>query len=162
MPDAVHRVPLAEPFTAPTRGRYEPVWRGGDWTIEPRHENWGGFELRAGDTVTAVAIADPGFVVERDPAQEPDGRLLLGLPVRENDADAATVRDYLVALLRVAMDIKKPFGNSGWIYDLYEAFADGGLLVIERDEGGYIRELDRSRADELVQAAIDALGDADA
>lgn len=162
MPDSVHRIPLAQPFTATERGRYQPMWRDGTWSIEPCPNDWDGFELRAGDTITAITINDPAVVIERDPQQEPDGRLLLGLPTRGNDAGAETVRDYLVALVRVAMDIKRPFGNSGWIYDLYEAFGEGGLLEIERDEDGYIKDFDRARADELVQAAIDALGSGDA
>ena len=45
-------IPLDQPFTAIERGRYEPVWRDGTWTIEPCPHDYGGFELRAGDTIT--------------------------------------------------------------------------------------------------------------
>jgi hypothetical protein len=153
-------IPLAEPFTATERGRYEPAWRDGAWTVEPSPHEWGGIELRPGDTVTALRIEEPPFVVRRNPDQEPDGALLLDLPMHGNDAGAATIRDYLVALLGVAMDIKSPFGSSDWRYDLYEALANGGFVPAERDEDGYIEwgRFDKSAAAELIETAIGALG----
>lgn len=45
---------------------------------------------------------------------------ILDTPMQENDADAATIRDYLKALLLrlweqgEGFDGKRPFGNSGW------------------------------------------------
>lgn len=155
-------IPLAEPFTATERGRYEPAWRDGAWTVEPSPHEWGGIELRPGDTVTSLRVEDPPFVIQRNPGQEPDGALLLDLPVREsmhNAPGARTVREYLTALLEVAMTMHSPWGDSGWDIDLYQAFERGGFLEIEYFEDGYyVKGFDRGRAGELVQAAIDALG----
>jgi hypothetical protein len=154
---AEYVIPLAEPFTATERGRYEPAWRDGAWSMQPAE--YDGYDLRPGDSVTAVRVTGPAPVIHRDEQQEPDGALLLGLPVRDNEAGAATIREYLAELARVAMDIKRLWGDSGWIYDLYAALESAGLLEIQRDEHGYIRGFDRERAAELIGAAIDALGE---
>lgn len=158
-------IPLAEPFTATERGLYEPAWRDGAWTVEPSRDEWGGFELRPGDTVTSLRVEDPPLIVQRDPGQEPDGQLLLGLPVREslhNAPGARTVREYLIQLLGVAMTLKSPWGDSGWDIDLYQAFERGGFLEIEYfDDGYYVKDYDRDRAGELARAAIAALGATD-
>lgn len=48
----------------------------------------------------------------------------LFLPMGENDAEAATVADYLGSLLHTliveqeSFSGKRPFGNSGWIHEL--------------------------------------------
>lgn len=52
----------------------------------------------------------------------------------ENDAGAATVRDYLVKLLETVLEEgesfsgKRPFGNSGWEWEMPQALMDGGLV----------------------------------
>jgi hypothetical protein len=158
MPDFV--IPLAEPFTAAERGRYEPAWRDGAWTVEPSPHEHGGIELRPGDTVTSVCIDEPSVIVQRDPQQEPDGALILGLPMGPNDVNASTVREYLIALLHAAKILKSPWGNSDWDTRLFIAFAAGGLLEMEYFEDGYyVKNYDRRRANELFDAAIGALGD---
>ena len=58
---------------------------------------------------------------------------ILSARLADNDANADTVRDYLVALLLEVWSEgegfsgKRPFGNSGWEYDLYEAVWALGL-----------------------------------
>lgn len=159
MTDREHRFELAEPFTATERGRYEAVHRDGAWQIEPASSEWGGFPLEPGATVAGVVVNTRRLEVTR--TGQPDGRLILDLPMREgNEAYAATIRDYLISLLRVAMDIKSPWGNSGWEYDLYKALADGGFVAAERDENGYIewRNFDKIAATGLIETAIGALG----
>lgn len=151
-------IPLDQPFTATERGRYEPAWRDGTWTIEPCPHDYGGFELRAGDTITSIRIDEPSVVVQRDPRQEPDGALILGLPMGPNDVDASTVREYLIELLRAAKSLKSPWGNSDWDTRLFIAFAAGGLLEMEYfDDGYYVKDYDKRRANELFDAAIGAL-----
>jgi hypothetical protein len=91
----------------------------------------------------------------------------LGLYMRENDANASTVRDYLIALLAALWEEgqgfsgKRPFGNSGWRYDLYEPLGRAGLIQVTLDEVGYIDDFpdsERRRADRLIAAAIQAMG----
>ena len=59
---------------------------------------------------------------------------VLDVPMGENDAEAATVRDYLKDLLSTlwreeeGFSGKRPFGNSGWKYELYAALTAAGLI----------------------------------
>lgn len=84
--------------------------------------------------------------------------------MQDNDAGAATVGDYLVALVRKVWKYgegfsgKRPFGNSGWEYDIYLALGEAGLIEVSYDESGYyLQEVDRDAADALVNKAIDHL-----
>lgn len=67
-------------------------------------------------------------------AEEIDFEAVLDLELEENDADAATVREYLQALLCAVWEEgegfsgKRPFGNSGWEYDLTQPLIDAGLV----------------------------------
>lgn len=159
-------IPLAEPFTAAERGRYQPAWRDGQWHMEPAEHSWDGVQLRPGDTITALRISNPQPVISRNPGQEPDGRLILALPMRENDAKAATIGDYLIRLLRTVwheqegFSGKRPFGNSGWDCDLIRALVDGGFDCATFDEEGYyLQSANDERVDELIRLAIDAFGE---
>lgn len=68
---------------------------------------------------------------------------ILNLPMQENDAQAETVRDYLKALLeRVWVEQegfsgKRPFGNSGWYWDLYLPLLDAGVVADHGLEHGW-------------------------
>lgn len=93
---------------------------------------------------------------------------LLGLPLPENDSGADTVRGYLIALLTQVWQEgegfsgKRPFGNSSWEYDLYDAMARAGIVEADPpDSEGYvsIRYEAKANADELILAAIKALGE---
>jgi hypothetical protein len=81
------------------------------------------------------------------------GEKILALPMEANDADAATVRDYLIALLMnlwsdgEGFSGKQPFGNSGWEHELYEPLMTAGL--VGEDARG---------ASALIDEAILALG----
>ena len=93
-----------------------------------------------------------------------DTSRLLALELGENDSGASTVRGYLVALLDQlwredeCFSGKRPFGNSGWQYDLYGPMVKAGIIRGKLDEDGCIEEADVRRADELVLAAIASLG----
>ncbi len=58
---------------------------------------------------------------------------VLALPMGPNDAKAVTVRDYFVSLLAKVWEEgegfngKRPFGNSGWHWDLIETLESNGL-----------------------------------
>ena len=89
---------------------------------------------------------------------------VLNLPMQPNDAGAKTVREYLVAL---AMSVwvenegfsgKRPFGNSGWAWDLMLPLVKAGLIEGSIDEDGYLDDCDEDAGDALIRAAIAALG----
>lgn len=88
----------------------------------------------------------------------------LALPMPENDANAATIRDYLIALLATLWEEKdgftgkRPFGNSDWDGDLIVALIQAGAIEGELDEDGYIDSCDDDAAEELISDAIQALG----
>ena len=89
---------------------------------------------------------------------------LLGLRLDDNDAGAATVREYLTRLLAkvwregAGFSGKRPFGNSGWEYDLYVPMVEADFITGKLDEDGYVEELDDDSAEELILAAIEAMG----
>jgi hypothetical protein len=62
--------------------------------------------------------------------------------------DDITIRDYLRTLLMTLWEEgdgfsgKRPFGNSGWEYDLYAPLVKGGFVAGKFNEDGYIQELD--------------------
>jgi hypothetical protein len=82
----------------------------------------------------------------------------------ENDANAATIRDYLISLLALfwedqeMFDAKRPFGDSGWASDLDKALIRAGHVNGTIDDDGDVTELDMDAVDELIAAAIQSLG----
>ncbi len=87
------------------------------------------------------------------------------VPMSEgNDAGASTIGEYLGELLSTVwreqdeFSGKRPFGNSGWTYDIEVALADAGLIEGTRnekwDEWEFTREQD-IRAFHLVADAIE-------
>lgn len=92
-----------------------------------------------------------------------DANQILNLPMQANDAEASTVKDYLKALLielwaqGERFSGKRPFGNSGWDYDLFKPLVVAGLVAGKFDEDGYIEVLDEDSAEKLIEEAIDAL-----
>jgi hypothetical protein len=93
-------------------------------------------------------------------------RQILDLPMSDgNDAGAATIRDYLLKLLaelwreEQGFDSKRPFGNSGWQYDVYMPLVRAGLVAGSLDEYDDVSDDFEPRdADELVLAAIAEMG----
>lgn len=96
---------------------------------------------------------------------DPNLQQILDLPLPANDADAATIRGYLTALLaelwceEQGFSGKRPFGNSGWQYDLYTPMIKAGLIPGSLDEDGYVDTCDTQQADRLILAAIASLGE---
>ena len=94
------------------------------------------------------------------------GSEILDLKMVENDADADTIRDYFKELLRELWTTtegfsgKRPFGNSGWDYEIYRSLIENGAVEAEINEDGYIETFDekqRAKADKLIFKAIKAL-----
>lgn len=89
---------------------------------------------------------------------------VLALPMGENDADAATIGDYLIKLLatlweeKEGFNGKRPFGNSDWDSDLVVALIQAGAIEGELDEDGYIETCNNEAVEKLIAAAIQALG----
>ena len=93
------------------------------------------------------------------------GLEVLAIPMDKevNDAEASTIKEYLIKLL---LDLwekgegfsgKRPFGNSGWEYELYLPLLKAGAVNGKLDPEGYIQEVDTDAASALVFSAIEAL-----
>lgn len=99
-----------------------------------------------------------------------DKGLLAALEIRFNSdaGDNLTVRDYLRTLLETlwsqgeGFSGKRPFGNSGWEYDLYTPLVRGGFIAGTLDNHGYIDDIDKHGAEayvlKLITAAFHGVG----
>ncbi len=71
-----------------------------------------------------------------------------------------TIREYLELLLLTLWDDqegfsgKRPFGNSGWEYDLYQPLVKGGFIDGELDSEGYIYKINKVEAHAFVRDLI--------
>lgn len=99
---------------------------------------------------------------------EIDAKRVLDLPMQQNDAGAKTVRQYLVRLAREVwikdecFSGKRPFGNSGWKWDLYLPLVKAGLIDGRFDEDErWLEEVDEPAGSELIIAALDELEETD-
>lgn len=74
-----------------------------------------------------------------------------------------TIREYLHQLLVTlwvegeSFSGKRPFGNSGWDYDLYKPLVAHGIVegVLSDDEWQDIEEIDEDKAEEVIRKLID-------
>jgi hypothetical protein len=88
---------------------------------------------------------------------------VLNLPMQSNDAGASTVGEYLVMIVAEVwkwnenFSGKRPFGSSGWHYDLYTPLVKAGLVEGTFNEDEYLEEADGRKADELIAQAIKVL-----
>src|SRR5688572_3641325 len=93
---------------------------------------------------------------------EPTPQQILATPMGDNDANATTIREYLIELLatlwREQSDFsgKRPFGNSSWPGELELALIKAGHVAGRLDEDGYIEAVDSDHADQLIRAAIES------
>ena len=93
-----------------------------------------------------------------------DGKEILAIAMKENDANAETIRGYLVALLDRLWEEgegfsgKRPFGNSGWEYDLYKPLVRSGKAKGKIDDYGDLEDVDSDECNELIFTAIAELG----
>lgn len=97
-------------------------------------------------------------------AETPTGRQILDTPMQPNDADATTIRGYLIALLAAiwkGRDSKRPFGSSGWDFDPIAALVRAGHITGTFDDDGYLDEADSEKGRELIASAIQALAGED-
>ena len=84
----------------------------------------------------------------------------LKLPMQENDAGAKTIGEYIKKLLLKLWDekeefsVKRPFGNSGWDYELYYALANEGVISCRFDSYGDLAEFDEDGANDVIREII--------
>jgi hypothetical protein len=85
---------------------------------------------------------------------------VLAAPMQENDAGAATVKEYLMSLLMSlwlngeSFSGKRPFGNSGWELELFHSLVHAGLLKGTVNEDGYADDYNRKDGEKLITEAI--------
>ena len=71
-----------------------------------------------------------------------------------------TIKEYFKELLKrlwveeECFSGKRPFGNSGWQYDLYKPLIENNLVTGIIDENGYVDECDNSTADKIIHNLI--------
>lgn len=88
---------------------------------------------------------------------------VINLPLGPNDAQAATIGEYLRALLLAVWEEgegfsgKRPFGNGGWEFTLYEALVKAGMVEGKLDQFGYLVSCDERQADKIIAEAIKGL-----
>lgn len=86
---------------------------------------------------------------------------ILALPMEDNDANAETIGDYLAELFKTlwiegeGFNGKRPFGNSGWDYQIYRTLAKANVIEGIFDDDGDLLSLDHQHADELIMKCID-------
>ena len=103
------------------------------------------------------------YVPFTEPAN--DKSLLSALDIRfDSDAgDNLTIRDYLMALLEMlwhekeGFSGKRPFGNSGWEYELVSPLIKHGYIHGDFDEDGYVNTYDEKESNAYVRKLILAM-----
>lgn len=91
------------------------------------------------------------------------GLQVLSIRMQENNAGAVDIHDYLRGLLSKLWEEgegfsgKRPFGNSGWEYELYKALLVAKAVGGKVDEFGDIEDVDTKAANKLIFDAIGCL-----
>lgn len=132
-------------------------WGDWIWLHETLHEPY--FTVMSDHYVARTYVPFPLNQHETE-----EGYEVLSVVMPTNDADASTIRDYLITLLTTVwregenFDSKKPFGNSNWESELYAALVRADLLTGTFDADGALDECDYEAGDELIRKAICVLG----
>jgi hypothetical protein len=85
------------------------------------------------------------------------------IKLEENDAGASTIGQYLGQLLLTLWEEgecfsgKRPFGNSGWEYEIYRGLIQAGAVAGTVDEYGDIQTVDEKAANQLISNHITQL-----
>lgn len=86
------------------------------------------------------------------------------IPIISDDVDeGTTLKEYLILLLDTlwyedeSFSGKRPFGNSGWQYEVYASLIRAGVIEGTLDEYGYIIDFNESKASKLVRTVIGSL-----
>lgn len=71
-----------------------------------------------------------------------------------------SIKDYLKELLITlwredeGFSGKRPLGNSGWKFEIYECLIKNSIVPGTLDEDGYVIEIDTDKADEIIYDII--------
>lgn len=90
-----------------------------------------------------------------------DEQILKAAAVVIEDDEKQILTEYLKHLLRTLwkegeeFSGKRPFGNSGWEFDVYKALIKANLITGKLDEDDYVDKVDTEEGDALVLAVID-------
>ncbi|MCK4870706.1 MAG: hypothetical protein KAS93_06325 [Gammaproteobacteria bacterium] len=91
---------------------------------------------------------------------------ILNLKLESDDFDkdltiGGYFKELLVTLWREGESFsgKRPFGNSGWEYDVYKPLIAAGVIAGKLDEDGYIEDVDNVPADKFIIGLIEAAFD---
>lgn len=93
------------------------------------------------------------------------GKEILSVPIKYCDCGAKTIKEYLIILLgelwekQELFNGKRPWGTSGWDFELYRALLSEGFVAGKFDEDDWIEEIDIETANDLIRLAIQALSD---
>ena len=74
-----------------------------------------------------------------------------------------TIKEYLKRLLLTLWEEgegfsgKRPFGNSGWDYDLYAVLINNNVIDGKLDEEGYIDSVDHNTGNKIIKDLIRGL-----
>lgn len=89
---------------------------------------------------------------------------ILSLVIDRSDAgNGITIKQYLKTLLATLWEEgesfsgKRPFGNSGWQFQLYKPLIKYGAVEGSIDEDGFIDAVDDQEADKIIALAIASL-----
>lgn len=79
------------------------------------------------------------------------------------DLGECTIRHYLIELAKQCwieeecFGGKRPFGNSGWKWEVYGALAEGGFISGTKDEDGCWDRVDHKDGDKIILACFEKL-----
>lgn len=86
---------------------------------------------------------------------------ILALKTKRRDLNIEiTLRQYFYDLMSAlwceqdGFDGKRPFGNSGWDYDIYVTLIRHGVIAGSLDEDGYVQKMDEAEASDFVLKKI--------
>ena len=89
---------------------------------------------------------------------------ILDLEFKSDDLHITlTIREYFIRLLielwneGEGFNGKRPFGNSGWDYQIYQALVSNGIIEGVQDSDGFLEHFDQVEADKLIIEAIKSL-----
>ena len=89
---------------------------------------------------------------------------VLGLVFYCNDLDREiTIKDYLKELMLTlwkeaeGFSGKRPFGNSGWQYDIAACLIKNNIVDGKLDEDGYVDEVDFNDVDNVILSCIEKI-----
>ena len=90
-------------------------------------------------------------------------RNFANIPMQKNDAGAKTVGEYLQELLlrvweeQEGFSGKRPFGNSGWDYELAAALIKAGAIEGTLDEYGDVDGVDECELYDAIEETIKSI-----